>query len=197
MELGSADFPDHRSAGRSPLARKLFAVDGVAGLFFGSDFVTVTKKAGYEWAMVKPDVFAAIMDFFASGQQIMLNDDEVAQDATAIQEDDCEVVQMIKELLDTRIRPAVQDDGGDIVFEKWDEETGVVYLKLQGACSGCPSSSVTLKSGVENMLMHYIPEVKGVEQSEPDEAEKAGLSEFEKLEARLEESSEAPPKEGA
>merc|ERR1712224_211173 len=81
---------------------------------------------------------------------------------TAIQEDDCEVVQMIKELLDTRIRPAVQDDGGDIVFEKWDEETGVVYLKLQGACSGCPSSSVTLKSGVENMLMHYIPEVKEV-----------------------------------
>ena len=110
----------------------------------------------------------------------------MAQDATAIQEDDCEVVQMIKELLDTRIRPAVQDDGGDIVFEKWDEETGVVYLKLQGACSGCPSSSVTLKSGVENMLMHYIPEVKGVEQSEPDEAEKVGLSEFEKLEARLE-----------
>eukprot|EP00793_Prasinoderma_coloniale_P003086 PRCOL_00006553-RA len=216
MGRGSEDFPDVRSASRSPLARSLFAVDGVQALFFGSDFVTVTKKEGYEWSMIKPDVFAAIMDFFASGQDVMLSSDQLKADPSAIQDDDDEVVAMVKELLDTRIRPAVQDDGGDIIFEKWDEESGVVYLKLQGACSGCPSSSVTLKSGVENMLMHYIPEcvrtsalahvllasrleltwVKGVEQAAPDDAERTGLSEFEKLEARLAENSEPPAADG-
>merc|ERR1719217_88204 len=105
----------------------------------------------------------------------MLSSDQLKADPSAIQDDDDEVVAMVKELLDTRIRPAVQDDGGDIIFEKWDEESGVVYLKLQGACSGCPSSSVTLKSGVENMLMHYIPEVSEVrsfaegDDDEPDD----------------------------
>lgn len=147
---------------KSPLAKALFRIDGVAAVFFGPDFVTVTKSSDdMPWGEMKPEIFSAMMDFFASGAEIL---DELAEGAadTHINEDDSEIVALIKELLDTRIRPAVQDDGGDINFVDFDEDSGVVMVKLQGACSTCSSSKVTLKSGVENMLMHYVPEVSEV-----------------------------------
>uniref|UniRef100_A0A0D9ZUF4 Scaffold protein Nfu/NifU N-terminal domain-containing protein n=1 Tax=Oryza glumipatula TaxID=40148 RepID=A0A0D9ZUF4_9ORYZ len=175
MEVGSSDFPNARTAMTSPLAKALFAIDGVTRVFFGSDFVTVTKSEETSWDYLKPEVFAAIMDFYSSGQSLFLDSSTAASMDTAIHEDDSEIVAMIKELLETRIRPAVQDDGGDIEYRGFDPETGIVKLKMQGACSGCPSSSVTLKSGIENMLMHYVPEVKGVEQ-ELDGDEEAELT---------------------
>ncbi|EIE22209.1 HIRA-interacting protein 5 [Coccomyxa subellipsoidea C-169] len=181
MESGSAHFESPRDGMSSPLAKRLFAIDGVTGVFFGSDFVTVTKSDDYAWSVLRPQIFAAMMEHFSSGDELFTDQSAVAPD-TAISEDDSEVVAMIKELLETRIRPAVQEDGGDIGF---DEETGQVVLKMQGACSGCPSSSLTLKSGIENMLMHYIPEVKEVVEAPADEAELAGLEEFNKLEQHL------------
>jgi len=167
---GSKNFGNAREAMASPLAKRLFAIDGVVNVFFGIDFVTVTKDAAADWETVKPRTFEAIMDFYASGEAVM---DEAALEAsgTSIREDDDEIVAMIKELLETRIRPAVAEDGGDIVFKKFDHESGVVTVQLQGSCDGCPSSSVTLKSGIENMLMHYVPEVKGVVQAGPDDEE--------------------------
>ncbi|XP_059307725.1 nifU-like protein 4, mitochondrial [Lycium ferocissimum] len=175
VEGGSADFPNARSAMNSPLAKALFGIDGVTRIFFGSDFITVTKTDDASWDLLKPEIFAAIMDFYSSGNPLFLDSSTAASMDTAIHEDDSETVAMIKELLETRIRPAVQDDGGDIVYRGFDADTGVVKLKMQGACSGCPSSSVTLKSGIENMLMHYVPEVKSVEQ-ELDEDEEPGLT---------------------
>ncbi|QCE05733.1 protein phosphatase 2 [Vigna unguiculata] len=176
MQVGSADFPNPRSAMNSPLAKSLFAIDGVTRVFFGSDFVTVTKSEDAAWEFLKPEVFAAIMDFYSSGQPLFLDSQAAAAMDTAIHQDDSETVAMIKELLETRIRPAVQDDGGDIVYRGFDPDTGIVKLKMQGACSGCPSSSVTLKSGIENMLMHYVPEVKGVEQEMDAQDDEATLS---------------------
>ncbi|KAK8552717.1 hypothetical protein V6N13_121103 [Hibiscus sabdariffa] len=164
MEVGSADFPNARSAMNSPLAKALYEIDGITRVFFGSDFITVTKSDDASWDLLKTEIFAAIMEFYSSGQPLFLDSKTAASTDTAIHEDDSETVAMIKELLETRIRPAVQDDGGDIEYRGFDPDTGVVKLKMQGACSGCPSSSVTLKSGIENMLMHYVPEVKGVEQ---------------------------------
>eukprot|EP00238_Polyblepharides_amylifera_P010087 CAMPEP_0196590264 /NCGR_PEP_ID=MMETSP1081-20130531/66144_1 /TAXON_ID=36882 /ORGANISM="Pyramimonas amylifera, Strain CCMP720" /LENGTH=215 /DNA_ID=CAMNT_0041913327 /DNA_START=204 /DNA_END=851 /DNA_ORIENTATION=- len=173
MENGSANFPNARAGMASPLAQKLFNIDGVKGVFFGSDFVTVTKSDELEWAPLKPEVFAVIMDFFSTGLALMKEGEEgnIGGSAHEMNESDSEVVQMIKELLDTRIRPAVQDDGGDIKFHMFDEDVGIVYLEMQGACSACPSSTVTLKSGIENMLMHYIPEVKGVVQAENEDGD--------------------------
>ncbi|KAH6766908.1 NFU domain protein 4 [Perilla frutescens var. hirtella] len=176
MESGSADFPNARSAMSSPLAKSLFGIDGITRVFFGSDFVTITKSDEISWDLVKPQVFAAIMDFYSSGQPLILDSATASSMDTAIQEDDSETVAMIKELLETRIRPAVQDDGGDIEYVGFDPDTGIVKLRMQGACSGCPSSSVTLKSGIENMLMHYVPEVKGVEQEFDAEDEGAALT---------------------
>ncbi|XP_021771143.1 nifU-like protein 4, mitochondrial [Chenopodium quinoa] len=173
MEIGSSDFPNARTAMNSPLAKALFGIDGVTRVFFGSDFVTVTKSDEVTWDILKPEIFASIMDFYTSGQPLFLDESTAASKDTAIHEDDSEIVAMIKELLETRIRPAVQDDGGDIVYRGFDPETGIVKLQMQGACSGCPSSSVTLKSGIENMLMHYVPEVKGVEQELDAEEEEA------------------------
>ncbi|RZC76236.1 hypothetical protein C5167_000529 [Papaver somniferum] len=170
MEVGSADFPNPRTAMNSPLAKAIYGVDGITRVFFGSDFVTVTKSEEASWDLLKPEIFAAIMDFYTSGKPLFLDASVASAKDTAIHEDDTEIVAMIKELLETRIRPAVQDDGGDIVYRGFDPETGVVKLQMQGACSGCPSSAVTLKSGIENMLMHYVPEVKSVEQ-EMDEEE--------------------------
>ncbi|EPS69926.1 hypothetical protein M569_04839, partial [Genlisea aurea] len=164
METGSADFPHARSAMSSPLAKALYGVDGITRVFYGSDFITVTKSEEISWDLLKPQIFAAIMDFYSSGQPLLLDPAAASSMDTAIREDDSETVAMIKELLETRIRPAVQDDGGDIEYVGFDQDTGIVKLRMQGACSGCPSSSVTLKSGIENMLMHYVPEVKGVEQ---------------------------------
>ncbi|GAB4855156.1 NifU-like protein 4, mitochondrial [Ancistrocladus abbreviatus] len=163
MEVGSADFPNARVAMNSPLAKALFGVDGITRVFFGSDFVTVTKSDEVSWDLLKPDIFAAIMDFYTSGQPLFLDANSAASKDTAIHEDDSETVAMIKELLETRIRPAVQDDGGDIEYRGFDPDSGIVKLKMQGACSGCPSSSVTLKSGIENMLMHYVPELASME----------------------------------
>ncbi|KAL5716811.1 NifU-like protein 4 [Ranunculus cassubicifolius] len=171
MEVGSADFPNARTAMNSPLAKSLFAIDGTSRVFFGSDFITVTKSDESAWEFLKPEIFAAIMDFYSSGQPLFLDPNVASSMDTAIHEDDSETVAMIKELLETRIRPAVQDDGGDIEYRGFDPESGVVKLKMQGACSGCPSSAVTLKSGIENMLMHYVPEVRAVEQEMDDEEE--------------------------
>ncbi|XP_020592755.1 nifU-like protein 5, mitochondrial [Phalaenopsis equestris] len=176
MEVGSADFPSARAAMSSPLAKSIFAIDGITRVFFGSDFVTVTKSDEASWDYLKPEVFAAIMDFYGTGNPLFLDSNTAASKDTAIHENDSEIVAMIKELLETRIRPAVQDDGGDIEYRGYDEETGIVKLRMQGACSGCPSSSVTLKSGIENMLMHYVPEVKGVEQELDNEADETLLT---------------------
>jgi Fe-S cluster biogenesis protein NfuA len=152
MDSGTADFTSLDSAARSPLAVTLFSVDGVRGVFLGTDFVTVTKDLDREWHVIKPAILGAIMAHFTSGKPVIAADAE----AVAAEEDD-EIVTQIKELLDTRVRPAVAQDGGDIIFHKF--EDGVVYLHMQGSCSGCPSSTATLKSGIENMLRHYVPEV--------------------------------------
>jgi len=180
---GSAEFLDVRSSMKSPLAKQLFLIDGISGVFFGPDFITISKDPVAEWALMKPDVYAAIMDHFASGQPIVYNEDDLAHNDTAIHPDDSEEVQMIKELLDTRIRPSIQEDGGDIEYCGF--EDGIVKLRLKGSCRGCDSAVVTLKNGIENMLMHYIPEVQGVEQV-IDESESIALQEFDKLEKRLE-----------
>lgn len=153
-----ADFPDQESAERSPLAMRLFSVDGVTGVFFGSDFITVTK-AGGEWQHLKPALLGAIMEHFTSGAPLTYGDTAGEASGHADSDDD-EVVHQIKEVLDTRIRPAVAQDGGDITFRGF--EDGIVYLNMQGACAGCPSSTITLKRGVENTLKHYIPEVTEV-----------------------------------
>ncbi|CAN6438942.1 unnamed protein product [Victoria cruziana] len=171
MEVGSADFPSARSAMNSPLAKALFGIDGISRVFYGSDFVTVTKSEDASWDILKPEIFAAIMDFYTAGKPLFLDSEVASSVDTAIHEDDSETVAMIKELLETRIRPAVQDDGGDIEYRGFDPDTGIVKLRMQGACSGCPSSAVTLKSGIENMLMHYVSEVKGVEQEMDAEAD--------------------------
>ena len=166
---GSINFERAREAmtKNSPLAKRLFRVEGVASVFFGKDFVTVTKTDEFDWEVMKPEIFATIMEFYASGEPTVKEDEgsedgEEKNDVNAILDTDTETVALIKELLETRIKPAVADDGGDIAFKKYDEQEGLVYVELRGACSGCPSSTVTLKSGIENMLMHYVPEVKGV-----------------------------------
>ncbi|XP_070544235.1 NFU1 iron-sulfur cluster scaffold homolog, mitochondrial-like [Ptychodera flava] len=184
LESGTMDFPNARSTHGSPLARQLFRVDGVKGVFLGRDFITVSKADDdVEWQLIKPEIFATIMDFFASGVPV-ITDEQPSAD-TEIHPDDDETVAMIKELLDTRIRPTVQEDGGDIIYMGFDD--GVVKLKMQGSCTSCPSSVVTLKSGVQNMLQFYIPEVEGVEQIE-DEADEVSEIEFKKLEEKLGES---------
>ena len=156
IESGTANFPERGAAGRSPLAERLFQLAEVSGVFLGSDFITVTKTGDSDWHQLKPAVLAAIMEHFTAGRPVIIGDPETAS-AAAPAEEDNEIVSQIKELLETRVRPAVAMDGGDITFE--DFEDGIVYLHMQGACSGCPSSTATLKAGIENMLRHYIPEV--------------------------------------
>ena len=156
LETGTADFASAEAAGQSPLAQRLFAVDGVRGVFFGSDFVTVTKADEVDWDHIKPALLGAIMEHFQSGAPVM--EGEQANSGHAQHDEaDGEIVGQIKELLDTRVRPAVAQDGGDITFHGFDR--GIVYLHMQGACAGCPSSTLTLKMGIENLLRHYIPEV--------------------------------------
>ncbi len=156
LEMGTADFPSADSAGTSPLAGRIFGVDGVTGVFLGTDFVTVTKTDATEWDHVKPAILGAIMEHFQSGAAAVEGTDSAGGHAEHSGED-AEIVGQIKELLDTRVRPAVAQDGGDITFHGF--ERGIVYLHMQGACAGCPSSTVTLKMGIENLLRHYIPEV--------------------------------------
>ena len=161
MGQGTADFPDKQSAGTSPLARRLFQIDGIEAVFLGSDFVTVTKGDDQEWFTLKPSILAGIMEHYASGLPVVeASKDDNDNDG----EEDDELVKQIKHLLDTRVRPAVAMDGGDIVFH--DFEDGIVTLSMQGACAGCPSSTATLKMGIENMLRHYIPEVREVRAAE-------------------------------
>jgi Fe-S cluster biogenesis protein NfuA len=160
MGAGTADFAAADAAERSPLAGALFALPGVARVFLGGDFVTVTKSDDSDWPALKPMVLGAIMEHFVAGRPVIEGMDELA--AEDVLPEDAEIVAQIKELLDTRVRPAVAGDGGDIVFRGYRD--GVVKLHMQGSCSGCPSSSATLKHGIENMLRHYVPEVQGVEQ---------------------------------
>jgi len=156
---GTADLPDAESAQKSPLGRRIFAVPGVTGVFLGSDFVTVTKGADVEWDHIKPAILGAVMDHFQSGEPVIEGEAEAAH-AEVTHAEDAAIVEQIKELLDTRVRPAVAQDGGDITFRGF--ERGVVFLHMQGACAGCPSSTLTLKMGIENLLRHYIPEVTEV-----------------------------------
>ncbi|MCG6114977.1 MAG: NifU family protein [Mesorhizobium sp.] len=165
LDEGTADFRDAEgAAASSPLAGRLFAVPGVTGVFFGYDFVTVTKD-GPDWQHLKPAILGAIMEHFMSGQPILAGQD--TREADALGEEfydkgDEEIVLTIKELLDTRVRPAVAQDGGDITFRGY--ENGTVFLHMKGACAGCPSSTATLKHGIQNLLRHFVPEVQQVEQ---------------------------------
>jgi Fe-S cluster biogenesis protein NfuA len=166
---GSREFRSPEEAEASPLAKALFEIDGVARVFFGPDFLTVTRHAGdLEWRQLKAPILAQVMEHYTSGQPLYAeglsegggHDDEIVYEG-----DTAQIVTEIKDLLDTRIRPAVAQDGGDILFNRFDAATGIVYLHMRGSCSGCPSSAATLKSGVENLLKHYVPEVTAVEQS--------------------------------
>jgi Fe-S cluster biogenesis protein NfuA len=154
---GPVDMPNAESARRSPLAERLFQVDGVTGVFLGGDFITVTKRADKQWELLKPALLGVIMEHFIADRPVLAEGLAAAAESG---EEDTEIVSQIKELLDTRVRPAVAQDGGDIVFRGF--ERGIVYVHLQGSCSGCPSSTATLRMGIENMLKHYVPEVMEV-----------------------------------
>jgi Fe-S cluster biogenesis protein NfuA len=156
MGSGTANFTAAADASRSPLAERLFASPGVVGVFLGGDFITVSKDEASDWYKLKPAILGAIMEHFTAGRPVVL---DAGPDAAST-EGDSDIVTQIKELLETRVRPAVAQDGGDIIFQDFTD--GVVYLHMQGSCSGCPSSTATLKSGIENMLKHYIPEVQEV-----------------------------------
>jgi len=157
----TADFADADAALISPLAEALFGLPGVARVFLGADFVSVTNTPDTDWQALKPQVLGLLMDHLVSNRPILR--ENVTLDAEDVDPADAEIVAQIKELLDTRIRPAVAGDGGDIIFRGFRD--GVVSLKMQGSCAGCPSSTATLKHGIENMLKHYIPEVVSVTQA--------------------------------
>ncbi len=168
MADGTRDFRTSLSGMASPLATELFAIEGVERVFFGADFITVGRQDDADWAHLKAPILAAIMDHFTSGKPLFhtaAQAESVGHEEGVYEGETAQVVAEIKELLDTRIRPAVAQDGGDILFSKFEPDTGVVWLNMRGACSGCPSSTATLKSGVENMLKHYVPEVTRVEQT--------------------------------
>ncbi|HVV31933.1 MAG TPA: NifU family protein [Vitreimonas sp.] len=165
---GSRDYADAEAAAESPLAQAVFAVDGVERVYLGGDFLTVTKAEGIEWPHLKPHVLAAIMDHFTSGRAALADSatgESNSEEADIAYEGEAaDIVKEIKEIIDARVRPAVARDGGDITFHSWDHEHGVVKLNMRGSCAGCPSSTLTLKQGIENMLRHYVPEVTRVEQ---------------------------------
>ena len=161
MNEGTAFFQNIQEAKNSPFAKRLFGLEGVSGVFFGSDFITITKEHSFDWQTMKPSVLGAIIDHFNSGDETVKSIENIeSSNSLAQNENDSEIVKQIKELLDTRVRPAVAMDGGDIIYDSFKD--GVVYLHMQGACSGCPSSTATLKMGIENMLKHYVPEVQEV-----------------------------------
>jgi Fe-S cluster biogenesis protein NfuA len=159
LSHGTLDIREQADAGQSPLAERLFAIAGVGGVFFGSDFISVTKTDG-EWQQLKPAILGAIMEHFMSGTPLLLAEEQ-AGDASAGDEffapEDAETVGVIKDLIETRVRPAVANDGGDITFRGFRD--GIVYLDMKGACSGCPSSTATLRHGIQNLLRHYVPDV--------------------------------------
>ena len=167
MESGTRDFPDPESAATSPLAQAIFDTGEVENVFFGSDFVTVTAAPGVQWAALKPQVVAILLDHFVSQAPLFAPGSAAgisvpAEDAPVVDDDpaDADIVAQIKDLLETRVRPAVAGDGGDIVYRGFAD--GVVHLRMQGACAGCPSSTATLKHGIEGLLKHYVPEVTEV-----------------------------------
>ena len=164
---GPREFRIGQDCSDAPLAVALFAIDGISRVFFGADFLTVTKSGpDLDWKHLKAPILAAIMDHFSAAQPLYLNNAAAEAPSSEVYDTEtAQIVEEIKSLLETRIRPAVAQDGGDIVFDRFDPEAGVVYLHMRGACAGCPSSSATLKSGVENMLRHYVPEVNRVEQT--------------------------------
>jgi Fe-S cluster biogenesis protein NfuA len=171
LKNGTAEFKNQKQAeNKSPLALQLFTITGVEAVFFGHDFITITKSGNAVWKYLTSEIQAVIMDFFLTGKEPMFenkeneNSNEINKNLP--EEGDSEIVKQIKELIEIKVRPAVAMDGGDIIFHSF--ENGVVYLMLKGSCSGCPSSTVTLKSGIENMLKHYIPEVESVEQVSED-----------------------------
>ncbi|KAJ3228020.1 hypothetical protein HK099_007301 [Clydaea vesicula] len=180
---GTVEFLTKKESLNSPLASTLFNIQGVQSVFFGPDFISITKDEDQPWQLMKPDIYSSIMDFFSTGKPILIEGGYQSPKDTIVLETDSEEVAMIKELLDTRIRPTIQEDGGDIEYCGF--ENGIVKLKLRGACRTCDSSVITLKNGIENMMMHYIPEIKGVEQV-LDEMEELGNKEFKKLESKLE-----------
>jgi NFU1 iron-sulfur cluster scaffold homolog, mitochondrial len=164
LPSGSRQFTDAAEAAASPLAQALFSIEGVIRVYFGDDFLTVMKEAERDWAYMKAPILAEIMDYFTSGAPLIVSAEAEADEET-YEGETAQVVAEIKELIETRIRPAVAQDGGDILFSRFEPATGVVWLNMRGACSGCPSSAATLKSGVENLLRHYVPEVTRVEQT--------------------------------
>ena len=157
---GSMDFRSEQDAKNSPLAEALFNVDGVVGVFLSDDFITITKRDDKDWHLMKPGLLGVIMEHFTANRPVVISDDENSKSDSSVKDEDEDVVLQIKELLYTRVRPAVAQDGGDIVFEDFTD--GTVTVQMRGACAGCPSSTATLKMGIENMLRHYIPEVKEV-----------------------------------
>ncbi|KAL4254505.1 NifU family protein [Abortiporus biennis] len=184
------EFTDTKSSLKSPLALRLMGIEGVKTIFYGPDFISISKDSSIAWSILKPEIYSILMEFFSSGKQKLFKSEEDRESFeegnqdTKILDSDSETVAMIKELLETRVRPAIMEDGGDIEYRGFDEETGLVQVKLKGSCRGCSSSTVTLKSGIERMLMHYIPEVKGVEQI-LDQEEQIAIDEFNKLEKKL------------
>jgi Fe-S cluster biogenesis protein NfuA len=165
---GSREFAAAEAAEGSPLAMALFAVDGVERVYLGGDFVTITKAEEIEWPHLKPHVLAAIMDHFTSGRPVLTDAgapaDETDEADIAYEGEAADIVKELKEIIEARVRPAVARDGGDITFHSWDHAEGIVRLNMRGSCAGCPSSTLTLKQGIENMLRHYVPEVQAVEQ---------------------------------
>jgi len=159
LGTGTAEFRDAEEATRSPLAERLFAVDGVSGVFLGGEFITVTKGGG-EWQHLKPAVLGAIMEHFLSGMPVLREAPRAGGEGEFYEESDAEIVATIKELIETRVRPAVAQDGGDITFQGFRD--GTVYLNMRGSCSGCPSSTATLKHGIQNLLRHFVPEVEEI-----------------------------------
>jgi Fe-S cluster biogenesis protein NfuA len=160
LEQGTLDMRDRAEAANSPLAERLFDIPGIGGVFFGSDFIAVTKTDGDDWQQLKPAILGAIMEHFMSGDPIVLGNGGTEGSDEFFDDKDAETVATIKELIETRVRPAVANDGGDITFRGYKE--GVVYLVMKGACSGCPSSTATLRHGIQNLLRHFVPDVTEV-----------------------------------
>lgn len=165
VDLPPLDIEKGDDVSRAPLAEMLFSIPNVTRVFFGSDFISVTRSDEVEWQRLKPAVLGAIMDFYVAGGDTMKAGAGEIEEEEVYEGDTLEIVEQIKELIETRVRPAVAQDGGDIIFKRFDPTDGSVYLKMQGACAGCPSSTLTLKSGIENLLKHYVPEVTRVEQA--------------------------------
>jgi len=181
------NFTNVRAALASPLAKNLFSIEGVKGVFYGPDFLTITKSQTSDWNTLKPQVFAAISEFYASGKPLLSEEEahmNPAEQSTVIKPEDSETVAMIKEILETRVRPGLLDHSGDIEYKGF--EDGVVYLKFQAACSGCSYSAVTVKNGIQKMLMHWVPEVMGVVAADDDELEKLNLKHLKNVEQQIE-----------